>query len=135
MEGHPRGFIRRILSNPFIGGLLSAALVLMLVLFFSQWYLITELLDLTLDLVEKELIRQAPEGVAASEIENTFENVSVALMKMPMSYISGKISLRKIKAAANYAKSANTDGEWTSEEVNTMLIMMNAAVGFKRGEK
>jgi hypothetical protein len=87
---------------------------------------------LTVDLVEKELIRQAPEAVEVSEITSTFENVREALMKMPVSYITGKISLRKIKAAANYAKSANTDGEWTSEEVNTMLIMMNAAVGFKR---
>ena len=54
MEERSTGFLRRILSNPLIGGLLSAALVLMLVLFFSQWYLISELLDLTLDLVEKE---------------------------------------------------------------------------------
>lgn len=134
MEERSTGILRRLFRNRFIGGLLSAALVLMLILFFSQWYLITELLDLTLDLVEKELIRQAPEGVAAPEIKNTFENVREALMKMPMSYISGKISLRKVKAAANYAKIANTDGEWTSEEVNTMLIMMNAAVGFKGGE-
>ena len=135
MEARPTGFIRRALCNPFIGGLLTVALVLMLILFFSQWYLITELLDLTVDLVEKELIRRAPEGVEVSEITSTFENVREALMKMPVSYITGKIRLRKIKAAANYAKSANTDGEWTSEEVNTMLIMMNAAVGFKRGEK
>ena len=135
MEGRSTGILRRVFRNPFIGGLLTVALVLMLLLFFSQWYLITELLDLTLDLVEKELIRQAPEGVEASEISSTFENVREALMKMPMSYISGKISLRKVNAAANYAKSANKDGEWTSEEVNTMLIMMNAAVGFKRGEK
>ena len=135
MEARPTGFIRRALCNQFIGGLLTVALVLMLILFFSQWYLITELLDLTVDLVEKELIRRAPEGVEVSEITSTFENVREALMKMPVSYITGKIGLRKIKAAANYAKSANTDGEWTSEEVNTMLIMMNAAVGFKRGEK
>ena len=127
--------LRRALHNPFIAGLLAIAFVFMLILFFVQWLLIRELLEYSMDLVENELIRQVPDGVGAPEITKTFAHVRQALMGMPMSYITGKISLKKAKKAIDYAIKANTDGEWASEEVDTMLKMMNAAVGFKREEK
>ncbi len=128
------GFLRRGIQKrlPLISGLLTVALIFLLILFFSQWYLIRELFSFAADVVEDQLIQQAPDGVAASEISMTFDRVEDALMSLPMSYISGKINLRKVKAAADYALKANENEEWTSEEVNTMLKMMNAAVGFKK---
>jgi hypothetical protein len=127
--------LRRALGNPFISGLLAVVLVFILILFFLQWFLIGELLGLTIDLVETELIEQKLDGVEASEITRTFERVRQSLLNMPKSYITGKLHLKKVTAAAEFAKKANEDGEWTPEEVNTLLRMMNAAVGFKRGEK
>ena len=128
------GFLRRGIQKrlPLISGLLTVALIFLLILFFLQWYLIRELFSFAADVVEDQLIQQAPDGVAASEISMTFDRVEDALMSLPMSYISGKINLRKVKAAADYALKANENEEWTSEEVNTMLKMMNAAVGFKK---
>ena len=128
------GFLRRRIQKrlPLISGLLTVALIFLLILFFLQWYLIRELFSFAADVVEDQLIQQVPDGVAASEISMTFDRVEDALMSLPMSYISGKINLRKVKAAADYALKSNEDEEWTSEEVNTMLKMMNAAVGFKK---
>ena len=120
---------------PLITGLLAVALVVMLILFVLQWYLINELFRFAADLVKDQLLQQAPEGVEASEITKTFERVEQALTGMPMSYITGKIDLKVAKAAADYAVKANADDVWTSEEINTLLNMMNAAVGFKREEK
>ena len=115
-----------------VAGILAVALIFMFILFFLQWYLIRELFSFATDIVERQLAQQAPEGVEAVEIEKTSERVKPALLNMPMSYISGKINLKKVKAAGNYALKANEDDQWTSEEVNTLLKMMNAAVGFKR---
>ena len=115
-----------------VAGILAVALIFMFILFFLQWYLIRELFSFATDIVERQLAQQAPEGVEAVEIEKTSERVKQALLNMPMSYISGKINLKKVKAAGNYALKANEDDQWTSEEVNTLLKMMNAAVGFKR---
>ena len=128
------GFLRRAIQKrlPLISGLLTVALIFLLILFFLQWYLIRELFSFAADVVEDQLIQQAPDGVATSEISMTFDRVEDALMSLPMSYISGKINLRKVKAAADYALESNENEEWTSEEVNTMLKMMNAAVGFKK---
>ncbi len=128
------GFLHQAIQKrlPLISGLLTVALIFLLILFFLQWYLIRELFSFAADVVEDQLIQQAPDGVAASEISMTFDRVEDALMSLPMSYISGKINLRKVKAAADYALKANENEEWTSEEVNTMLKMMNAAVGFKK---
>lgn len=128
------GFLHQAIQKrlPLISGLLTVALIFLLILFFLQWYLIRELFSFAADVVEDQLIQQAPDGVVASEISMTFDRVEDALMSLPMSYISGKINLRKVKAAADYALKANENEEWTSEEVNTMLKMMNAAVGFKK---
>ncbi len=129
---------------PLIAGLLAVALVFVLLLFVLQWYLINAFFHFAAELVKGELLQQAPEGVEVSEITKTFERVervrladsrNGAVTSMPVSYITGRIDLKVAKAAADYALKANEDGTWTSEEINTLLQMMNAAVGFKREEK
>lgn len=115
--------------------LLAVALIIMLVAFCLQWYILRELFSYTTDIVEHQLVQQAPEGVEQAEIRKTFARVRKALLHMPLSYLRGDINLKKIKSAAYYALQADKDKDWTSEEINTMLKMMNAAVGFKREVK
>ena len=112
--------------------LLAIALIIMVVAFCLQWYILRQLFSFTTDIVEHQLVQQAPEGVEEAEIRKTFARVRKALLHMPLSYLRGDINLKKIKSAAYYALQADKDKHWTSEEVNTMLKMMNAAVGFKR---
>ena len=119
-------------GSKIIVGLLVVALIIMIISFALQWYIIRELFSFTTDIVERQLVQQAPEGVEDMEIRKTFARVRKALLHMPLSYLRGDINLKKVKSAAYYALKANEDKEWTSEEVNTMLKMMNAAVGFKR---
>ena len=130
-------FLQRELNKrmPLIAKLLAVGLILMLILFFLQWYLITELFSFAADLMEDQLIQQAPDGVETSEITATFVHVRQVMKGMPWSYLRGKIRLKKVKLAADYALKANEDQVWTSDEVNTLMEMMNAAVGFKREEK
>ena len=115
--------------------LLTVALVIMVVAFCLQWYILRELFSYTTDIVEHQLVRQAPEGVEEAEIRKTVARVRKALLHMPLSYLRGDINLKKVKSAAYYALQADNDKDWTSEEINTMLKMMNAAVGFKREAK
>ena len=119
-------------GSKIVVGILIVALTIMMILFALQWYLIRELFSFTTDIVEGQLVQQAPAGVENAEIHKTFARVRKALLHMPLSYLRGDINLKKAKSAAYYALKANGDKEWTSEEVNTMLKMMNAAVGFKR---
>ncbi len=137
MAENSTGFLRRELRKrmPLIAKLLAVALLLMLILFFSQLYVITELFSSAANLMESQLVQQAPDGVDASEIRTTFDHVKQAMKGMPLSYLRGKVRLKKVKIAADYASKANEDGVWTSEEVETLLEMMNAAVGFKGKEK
>ena len=113
--------------------ILAIGLVLMFFLFIVQWYLIQQTLGYAIELIEAELIQQAPSGVEAIEIKQTFFNVQDAVKGIPWSVISGRISLSKAKTAANYARKSNSDGIWTAQEVNTLLKMTNATVGIKRG--
>jgi hypothetical protein len=128
------GFLRQMIEKrlPLITGALAVALIFMIILFFLQWFLIREVFSFAANVVEDQLIQQAPEGVDEAEIRTTFERVKEAITSMPMSYITGKVSLRKVKASADYALKSNEDKLWTAEEVNTLLKMMNAAVGYKR---
>jgi hypothetical protein len=119
-------------GSRIVVALLVVALIIMSISFALQWYIIRELFSFTTDIVERQLVQQAPEGVEDVEIQKTFSRVRKALLHMPLSYLQGDINLKKVKRAAYYALKANEDKEWTSEEVNTMLKMMNAAVGFKR---
>lgn len=82
-------------------------------------------------MVKDALIRQAPEGVDRDDIETTFDRVKTAGMQLPFSFLTGKISLRKIQAVGRYAIEANNDQVWDADEINTLLRMMNASVGVK----
>ena len=110
---------------------LAVLLVLMLIFFFLQWYLITELFSFAADLMKTQLIQQAPDGVDAEAIKATFNRVEQAMQAMPLSYLRGQVRLRKVRTAIDYASKANKDGLWSAEEINTLLKMTDAAVGYK----
>ncbi len=120
---------------PFVTKLLVLLLIVMLVFFFLQWYLITELFDFAAGLMKTQLIQQAPDGVDAEAIRATFNRVEQTMRTMPLSYLRGQVRLRKVKIAIDYASKANEDGVWSAEEINTLLKMTDAAVGFKGKEQ
>ena len=128
----PQGALHK--RVPFMAKVLVVILLIMVVLFFLQWYLITELFSFAADLMKSQLIQQAPDGVDTAAIIATFNRVEQAMLAMPLSYLRGQIRLRKVKIAIDYASKANEDGLWSAEEINTLLKMTDAAVGFK-GEK
>lgn len=115
--------------------ILAALLILTVCFAILQWFIIKELFSFGADMVKDALIRQAPEGVKRVDIDATFERVKSAVMRLPLSFITGKIDLRKIKAVGNYAIEANADEVWDTDEINTLLRMMNASVGFKGGSE
>ena len=119
---------------PFITKLLAILLVLMIIFFFLQWYLITKLFNLAADLMKSQLIQQAPDGVDTEAIKATFNRVEQAMRTMPLSYLRGQVRLRKVQIAIDYALKANEDGVWSAQEINTLLKMTDAAVGFKGKE-
>ncbi len=112
---------------------LIVLLILTVCLAVLQWFIIKELFGFGTDMVKDALIRQAPEGVDRYDIEATFDRVKAAGMQLPFSFLTGKINLRKIRAVGEYTIEANKDEAWDAEEINTLLRMMNASVGFKGG--
>ena len=114
---------------------LAVLLVFLLIFFFLQWYLITELFSFAADLMKTQLIQQAPDGVDAEAIIATFNRVEQAMQAMPLSYLRGQVRLRKVRIAIDYASKANEDGLWSAEEINTLLKMTDAAVGYKGKEQ
>ena len=112
---------------------LTVLLILTICLAILQWFIIKELFGFGADMVKDALIRQAPEGVNQDDIETTFDRVKTAGMQLPFSFLTGKISLRKIRAVGRYAIEANDDQVWDADEINTLLRMMNASVGVKGG--
>lgn len=112
---------------------LTILLIFMVCLAVLQWFIIKELFSFGADMVKDALIQQAPEGVDQYNIEATFDRVKTAGMQLPFSFLTGKISLRKIKAVGSYAIAANDDGSWEADEINTLLRMMDASVGVKGG--
>ena len=110
---------------------LTVLLILTVCLAVLQWFIIKELFGFGADMVKDALIRQAPEGVDRDDIETTFDRVKTAGMQLPFSFLTGKISLRKIQAVGRYAIEANDDQVWDADEINTLLRMMNASVGVK----
>ena len=120
---------------PLLTKVLAVLLVLMFIFFFLQWYLITELFTFAADLMKSQLIQQAPDGVDAEAIRATFDRVEKTTRAMPLSYLRGQVRLRKVKIAIDYASKANEDGLWSAEEINTLLKMTDAAVGFKGKEQ
>lgn len=120
---------------PFLAKVLAVILVVMFILFFLQWYLITELFSFAADLMKSQLIQQAPDGVDAAAIRATFRRVEQAMQAMPLSYLRGQVRLRKVRIAIDYASKANEDGMWSAEEINTLLKMTDAAVGYTGKEQ
>ena len=116
---------------PLITKVLAVLLVLLLIFFFLQWYLITGLFSFAADLMKTQLIQQAPDGVDAEAIKATFDRVEQAMQAMPLSYLRGQVRLRKVRIAIDYASKANEDGLWSAEEINTLLKMTDAAVGYR----
>ena len=112
---------------------LTVLLIFTVCLAVLQWFIIKELFGFGVDMVKDALIQQAPEGVERYDIETTFDRVKSAGMQLPFSFLTGKISLRKIRAVGRYAKEANADQVWDADEINTLLRMMNASVGVKGG--
>ena len=110
---------------------LTVLLILTICLAILQWFIIKELFGFGADMVKDALIRQAPEGVDRDDIETTFDRFKTVGMQLPFSFLTGKISLRKIKAVGRYAIEANNDQVWDADEINTLLRMMNASVGVK----
>ena len=78
---------------------------------------------------------QAPDGVDTEAIKATFNRVEQAMQAMPLSYLRGQVRLTKIRIAIDYASKANEDGLWSAEEINTLLKMTDAAVGYKGKEQ
>lgn len=112
---------------------LTLLLLLTVCLAVLQWFIIRELFSFGADMVKDALIRQSPEGVDRYDIEATFDRVKTAGMQLPFSFLTGRISLRKIRAVGRYAMEANADESWDADEINTLLRMMNASVGVKGG--
>ncbi len=110
---------------------LTILLIFMVCLSIFQWFIIVALFEFGAETLKDAMVRQAPEGVNRNDIINTFERVKSAAQRIPFSFITGKINLRKIKAAGEYAIEANNDETWNAEEINTLLRMLNAAVGYK----
>lgn len=113
--------------------LMTGLLIFMICLAILQWFIIRELFSFGADMVKDALVRQAPEGVDQYDIEATFDRVKSAGMQLPFSFLTGRISLRKIRAVGRYAIAANADESWDADEINTLLRMMNASVGVKGG--
>ena len=113
--------------------ILTVLLIFTICLAVLQWFIIKELFGFGADMVKDALIRQAPEGVDRYDIEATFDRVKTAGQQLPFSFLTGKISLRKIRNVGRYAIEANADESWNADEINTLLRMMDASVGVKGG--
>jgi cell division protein YceG involved in septum cleavage len=112
---------------------LTILLIFMVCLSILQWFIIKVLFDFGTEMLKDAMVRQAPEGVNRNDIISTFERVKSAAQQLPFSFITGRINLRKIKEAGEFAIEASTDETWDAEEINTLLWMLNASVGYKQG--
>lgn len=111
---------------------LTILLIFMVCLSILQWFIIQALFGFGTKMLMEAMIRQAPEGVDRDDIKMTFERVKKRAQQLPFSFITGKINLRKIKAAGDYAIVANSDESWDVEEINALLSLLNASVGYKQ---
>lgn len=111
---------------------LTILLIFMVCLSILQWFIITTLFNFGADTLKIAMVKQAPKGVNRNHIIETIERVKSVAQQLPFSFITGKINLRKIKDAGDYALEANDDETWDPEEINTLLRMLNAAVGYKQ---
>ncbi len=123
-------------ENPNWKRHLTKALVILLIfmvcLAILQWFIIQALFGFGTKMVMEAMVRQAPEGVNRDDIIMTFERVKGRALQLPFSFIVGKINLRKVKNAGDFAIAANADESWTAEEINALLSLLNASVGYKQ---
>ncbi len=111
---------------------LIVVLVIMVCISILQWVVIIALFGFGTEMLKEAMVRQAPEGVDRVDIINTFERVKSRAQQLPFSILAGKINLRKIKAAGEFAIEANADERWTADEIKVLLRYLNASVGYKR---
>lgn len=97
-----------------------------------QWFVIVYLISIATEMLKEAVVSQAPDDVDRDRVIKTFERVKIRAQQLPFSFVTGKINLRKIKAAGEYAIAVNKSGSWDAEEINTLLRYMNASIGYKR---
>ena len=110
---------------------LIVVLVIMVCISILQWVVIIALFGFGTEMLKEAMVRQAPEGVDRVDIINTFERVKSRAQQLPFSILTGKIDLRKIKTAGEFAIEANADERWTADEIKLLLRFLNASVGYK----
>lgn len=113
---------------------LTVLLLFMVCLSILQWFIIIVLFGFGTEMLKDAMIRQAPEGVEHEYIIETLERVKSAAQWIPLSFLTGKIKIRKLKTAGDFAIEANEDETWTADEINSLLTMLNASVGYKQVE-
>lgn len=111
---------------------LIVVLVFMVCISILQWFVIIALIGFGTEMLKDAMVRQAPEGVDRQYIVNTLDRVKNRAQQLPFSLIAGKINLRKLKSAGEYAIEANDDEIWSADEITTLLGFLNASVGYKR---
>lgn len=118
---------------PFVIGILGFALLIMIILSVFQTLFIQKLVVVVLDLAEVEVLTQTKnlDGVDPEEVKTTFIELRKALSRW-WPWWWGKINLGKARATARYVQKARDDDEWTADEVNTLLDMINETIGVKK---
>ncbi len=111
---------------------LIVVLVIMVCISILQWFVIIALFGFGTEMLKDAMVRQAPEGVDRQYIVNTLDRVKNRAQQLPFSFIAGKINLRKLKSAGEYAIEANDDEVWSADEITLLLQFLNASVGYKR---
>jgi hypothetical protein len=108
---------------PVATAVLLVGLVVMIVLYIQMLAFINRFVAMAVDLIEKEILLEAPEGVDKGRVKETFERMRRAIPR-------GKVNFGKARSAATYAQKARSDDDgWTAGEINTLLEMINAAMG------
>jgi len=102
-------------------------LVVLGIISYMQWRFLKELVATAVDLIEAEVLREAPEEVNRDKIKNTFNAIREAVPK-------GKVDFGKARAAANYAQKARSDERWTAKEIETLLHLMNTSLKIDKEE-
>lgn len=118
---------RKMRAMYVITAVLSITLVVTGVIFYIQLRFIQELVATAVDLIEAEVIREAPQEVDREEIEKTFDAIRKAVPK-------GKVNFGKARAAANYAQKARNDEQWTAKEVSALLHLMKVSLKIDKEE-
>ena len=112
--------------------ILLTILIFFVCLSILQWFVILYLINIATEMLKESMISQAPDGVDKENLIKTFERVKRRVQQLPFSFITGKINIRKIKTAVDYAFAATNDGSWDAEEINTLMKYLNASIGYKR---